>query len=326
MNAKNTGNNAVKGKELKFKVKFPDSRPGNTTPDGGEGWTYHHVLPWRYYYLCAYVLCMVFRYMVIHENGLYRSQNKTRGTGPSTKALAQSFWDEKKGAVDQTSVRKVYGDDSIGFDFSGEIKAAEVWSLIATMVTSKNHALDEPVGSSSPIDPDVVARACLGPAFGGFWGINGGQRYDDPKELREPRAPNSAGENWWNRLGEVATALQAFCSAIAQNLPANRELEVVVKKDSWKILYSALQSIQISKYAAPSFDREDWIYRMNGSAYEVVLNGIAKESRTVKKTGEVFALRKAEVLMEMPTNLPAPDFVRIDDGAKKDCIAFRNAR
>lgn len=312
--------------EMSFKVKFPDRRPGGTTPDGD--WTYHHVLPWRYYYLCGYVLCMAYQYMVIMDNAASRSKSGQRNTGEAIAGLASAYWDNSKKEIDRKGVLAKFGKNSWDFNFGAELDAAGLWKLTKGIVTADANFLDTAVRNSGVFDPDVVARACLGPPFGGFWGINGGQRTDDPEELRERVRPRSSDLNWWTNLNAIGTALESFAAAIQENLPSSRELNITIKEDAWRIFHSAVAWLVQNNAQAPVFAVGDWGYKWNSTVVPVGLNeDYTGNSRgKMGKAAKVFHLLagNANLAGASPTALAASDFVRVTEGGKRDVLYFRN--
>lgn len=312
--------------EMNFKVKFPDSRPGGTTPEGD--WTYHHVLPWRYYYLCAYVLCMVYRFMLIQDNAASRGKANQVNTGPAMAALATSFWDSSKKEVNAKSLKKEFGDNCLAFKFGAELDAPQLWKRIKAIATSAPNQLDTDVRNSGVFDPDTVARACLGPAFGGFWGINGGQRTDDPEELRENVRPRSGDLNWWTNLSAIGTALESMSPKIKENLPSSRQLEVTMKEDAWIVLNSAIAWLVQNNSRAPAFATADWGFHCNSALVPLRLNenynGAARGK--MGKGGKIFRLLIGNETLAVgnAAAVAGSDFVRVTENGKRDVLYFRN--
>ncbi|MCF7749283.1 hypothetical protein KQ945_00895 [Bacillus subtilis subsp. subtilis] len=312
--------------EMKFKVKFPDSRPGGTTPVGD--WTYHHVLPWRYYYLCAYVLCMAYRYMLIQDNAASRGKSGQVNIGPAIAALATRFWDASKKEIDSKGLKKEFGNDCLGFNFGAELDAAQLWKRIKAIATTAPNQLDTDVRNAGEFSPDAVARACLGPAFGGFWGINGGQRTDDPEELREKARPRSGDLNWWTNLTAIGTALESISPKIQENLPSSRELDVTLKEDAWLVLNNAIAWLVQHNSRAPSFAVADWCYKWNTAIVPVGLNEDYTGGALAKmgKGGKVFRLLVGNERLAVGNAVAeaASDFVRVTENGKRDVLYFRN--
>jgi hypothetical protein len=308
--------------EMSFTVKFPDSRPGGTTPDGD--WTYHHVLPWRYYYLCGYVLCMAYRYMIVMDNEASRGKSKQRNVGVAISALATGFWDTTKKAINTKALKTEFGAHCENFNFGQEVDAAGLWTLLKGVVTADPHQLDTDVRNSGQFSPNAVALACLGPRFGGFWGINGGQRIDDPEEHREKMRPRSSDVNWWTNLTAVGTALESFAPKIKENLPSTRELSITVKEDAWKIFHSAIFWLVQQRAGSPLFASADWAYKFNSAMVPLGLNEDYRGNAIGKmsKAAKVFRLLKAD---ERAGNaVTASDFVRVTENGKRDVLYFRN--
>lgn len=245
--------------KLKYTLTF-GPRPGGS-PNVNH-WTYHHVLPWRYYYLAGNVLTMMARYRLATTDFI-RSINTKHLLRPAMEADRDVLLDKKTKSQDPKKLKAFFGADHSGFDIG-----VSHTPLVILKTLNKFH---EPAGvltalaTEGSLDPDTSSRLASNPCFGGFEGMNPGQRTDDPHDGCENRRPHNSSQAWWGLLNILGQSLKGFAPELG-SLPDNRTLTVrVASENAWKVFYPTIEKLVASHNAVYRFKAVDWDYHVNGS-------------------------------------------------------------
>ncbi|MCP5195926.1 MAG: hypothetical protein H6974_03905 [Gammaproteobacteria bacterium] len=157
------------------------------------GWTYHHILPVRYYWSAAFILVKLLRL----------NQCRT-AANPDLKI---EFGD--KNALD-------FLNDEL------DISNKDIKSICMSLHQNPNMGAEQQFNlalSGDLSSNEVIATAVApltGPRYGGFAGMKGSdQRSDDPGSRVEKKKPYSFNQNQWTHLQEVGKALERCMSKIA---------------------------------------------------------------------------------------------------------------
>lgn len=230
---------------LNFSLTLPS---GSSATPKCDRWTFHHVLPRRYFYFCSYTLVMAARYQC-------RELNQLEGLARHAAFAAI----RRSCEIDAKS--PVYGDRSAEFGRLS-LSAGRLIKLIKSMASSEfNRVL-----STRGLDGDAIASTCRAPRFGGFAGMNGAQRADDPQDRPERIPPYSAcgRKDWWGALSLLKQRLNACC----QELPdatGGKEVEASAKRDDVEGIINQLNILTQNHNDVHPFAAGDWDYKVMGS-------------------------------------------------------------
>jgi hypothetical protein len=241
---------------LAFTVKLPAARPGQAQRQTEDGWTYHHILPWRYYFLMGAMLVHMFRAMLATRVRYYTSLSP--GT-PLRIAAENEMVELRRG------LRAVYGDEAEGFDDDLARVPMHLWQTIRQLDRQGGTLIDEVVRATRRINADAIALETLAPAFGGFAGMDGSRfRADDPGENYEEQKPNSLDNLQWSRISEIRQVCRSFDPAIA-DVTVRRLSGRLTTVQGWNVLLTAVR-VLLGRYnqVAP-FNPHDWDYLHTGT-------------------------------------------------------------
>ncbi len=288
---------------LEFSFKLA-SRADNTP--GDEGYTYHHVLPWRYFFLTGQILARYAKLRLVRSEeafgstGLKAKLNDIRGgylgkndklddkliAGEFGKTFQQFVHDttaspnlSSKEAIDLCA--KMHGDNiSTGFrkTLHGDPKDhnPDAGNSIRTIL------------NAGGFDYDAIGNHCGAPKFGGFLGPAPEKRSDDPKDGPEPVCPVSFDNGRWTTLSLMRSLLDNCCKGIG-SASAGTALSVSISAKDFGLLIGNLQTLigQHNGSAAP-FNCSDWAVNKLDWLWIDPTTGSAPKPSNI---GAIFALR-----------------------------------
>lgn len=236
---------------LNFFLTLP--RGSSATPKC-DRWTYHHVLPRRYYYFCAYTLVMAARHQCTDQNQL------------NTLAGHSAYAAIKRSCEIDAEV-PAYGSRSGDFGRLS-LTASQLIKLLESMASSEFDRILTRHG----LDGEAIAATCRAPRFGGFAGMNGAQRADDPKDRPERISPYSANgrKDWWSALSLLKQRLNACCQALA-DATGGKEVEATALREDVEGIINQLNILTRNHNRVHPFSAGDWDYRIRGSKQPWVL-------------------------------------------------------
>lgn len=236
---------------LTYTVSLGD-RPGGS-PDC-DGWTYHHVLPWRYYYLAGHTLATLAKYLIATQPALLPTYVKSKLYGALSAATAEAADGKgKKGS----GLAGRYGPSHADFAAGVDYKPMDLLKLANRLHPSEGILAQ--IERAGAIDPYAVAALSANPKFGGFAGMNPSHRRDDPKESFERLRPYSAAATWWGLLAQLRVALESFVPTLG-SVPDDRKLVVTLTADVWSVFVPTLEKLTKSHNRVPAFAPPDWDY------------------------------------------------------------------
>lgn len=177
------------------------SRPGLTP--GQDGWTYHHYLPWRYYWLAAYLILCVIKAKEISGKGIKLNEF------------------------------------NVGRDFLSRLDYKRIH--LTSIIDGMWHGTpDKKRWDPCNIDIKRYSIYCTCPKFGGFLGMNPAQRIDDPGSSKEKRWPKSSGIDGQRKyLDAIAAILERSCRKIGA-IEHDNKINVSMNSDDMNDLISKL--------------------------------------------------------------------------------------
>jgi hypothetical protein len=237
---------------LEFTVDLPSSRPGSAQRRMDDGWTYHHILPWRYYFLMGAMLVHMFRAMLASRPAYHTT------LAPGS-ALAVAVANEMAGDLGR-GVTAVYGRDAADFDDDAARRPIDLWKTIRRLDRQGGVLIDEVVRATRRLSPEAIALETLAPAFGGFAGMDGSRfRADDPGENYEQQKPHSLAEPRWYRISQIRQTCRSFNPGIA-DVTVRRLKGKLTSVDGWNVLLTAVQVLLDRHDRVAPFDPHDWDY------------------------------------------------------------------
>lgn len=229
---------------LKFKVPYA-SREGHCP--NCDGWSFHHVLPVRYFWSAAYILVKLLRLQECRNSG-------------------------KKGDAD---LKAEFGTPD-ALDFFGEFDAKRADILAACLSLHRNPgnnnakvklaAIPGPDLSSVDVIRDIVGEL-TGPKYGGFAGMAPDQRLDDPSSALEKKKPSGLNPVQWEQLMDLAIALQRCIPKIAGE--TNGPFDCQVSGESAVELLHCLRILRDRfSHSVYDFRVTDWSLILRGKSVE----------------------------------------------------------
>jgi hypothetical protein len=238
---------------ISFQFTLP-SRVGHAP--AANGWTYHHVLPWRYYWVAGYSLVMLAKYK-FHSKNLLTTLKK--GSDYHQAFIAED--DAVKGNKRDKNITALFGSDHGGFEVAKSPIA--LIKLCDDMHGAGQNAATNEVMNSGVVSAEAIAGVCTNPRFGGFAGMSPQQRRDDPHDQYEKRRPHSTSQLWWGQL-EILRSILERCTSDLRNPPEDRKLEVSFSQKDGNLLVDTIQTLASSHNFVPAFSAKDWDYCPKG--------------------------------------------------------------
>lgn len=244
--------------EYHFVVKLPAARSGGT-PDCNK-WTFHHILPWKYFYCLSAVLGY---YYAGALNSFVRG-SPVYGTA--------------EGIADLPDTAGAFGDivtcnKSIVHSVGASIFSfVDMKRLIDGLARTKGGSATEKITGASSADRLRSALVeCTSPVFGGFPGMDGKQRSDDPGSSMEKTRPFNGEVAWWNAVTAIGNALELAsywprpkdrdgCKAIASSVYGDK-VKFKLTNESLDLILGHLRTVVTPAYnsAVLGFDEKTWL-------------------------------------------------------------------
>jgi len=231
--------------EISFNCPYT-TREGHCPPS--QGWTYHHVLPVRYYWSAAFILVKLLRLEQIRNSG-QDSANLTAEFG-------------NKNALDMLA------------DFSPEIRVLRAACLSLHHSPGNNLAVARLSTARLVGDwwtderiAETVAEL-TGPQYGGFAGMSPLQRTDDPGSKVEKKKPLSFPQPQWDSLQALAAVMHNCVAKIASQVNGPYKC-TITPKNAEKLLSHITELKDTYLHVAP-FNATDW--KMNTSTQWCFIN------------------------------------------------------
>lgn len=243
---------------LDFSVTLP-SRVGHAPTVNN--WTYHHILPWRYYFLTGYILTYFARFRLMTTAWL-TGYSRTSANAAFHTLLQNEF--NAAGSDESARTRALRGEFGSWGTFSVSESVTDLLDLAETMHGPGGaNAIRTRMTTDNALSPLSLAELCTNPEFGGFAAMYPGQRLDDPQSNPEPRRPYNMPTNWWS----LVTAHKKLLEAVAPNiavLPPDRRVAVSINGTNRDLLIA--QITQLSNYYGYvyDFDPRDWDFKRLG--------------------------------------------------------------
>ncbi len=223
--------------ELTFTI--PDASRSMNTP-ACDSWTYHHILPYRYFRSAAYILIKLIRLL---ELKVKKDQGGDLGT-----ALAEEF-----GASDALDVLNDL-----------EVNKREVIEICANLHhspgTSKEITDLRTFPGPDLSDPDVImgtAKLLGNPKYGGFAAMDPGHRADDPKSGREKNRPPSFNAEQWKTLKNLGNVLERAVPKITAGEKGEYTCKLSVP-DAKELIHDLRVLRDTYNSLVPGFEASDW--------------------------------------------------------------------
>lgn len=245
--------------EYEMIVRLPESRTGKT-PDCG-GWTFHHVLPWKYFYCLSAILSFYY----------YSAAKSYRGDGELDAKLA--FFN----GIVSCDKDIAHGANCTIFKFR------EIAHLIDSLKRTNNSIvgrIDDWVNSADRMRQLLVE--CTSPNFGGFPGMDGKQRSDDPESNMEKTRPYNGPIEWWAALMAIGNTLEHISSFPPAKLGNCKQLKHSAYGDSvkFKLSDNHIENLlaQVRVLSSPAFnnsvlpfDEKSWQLNYQGNMWSFVI-------------------------------------------------------
>lgn len=226
---------------FEFNTKIPD-RCGS--PPGNDGYTYHHYLPWRYYWLSACIISNLSRAKLscIDDKDIVQ-------ISLASKACLLS---EKKKKLPFTLNKKCK-------DFLYHIKLDELIVLLIKLAGGRTLPGISSHFTNDGIDFNNLAKLCANPLFGGFFGPPSSCRSDDPDDQCEVLWPRStpADKCPKGRLESLRGALVSSCDNIS-TANSGVPITVVINSEIVCQIYNDLSALITSYNSCYLFNPSDW--------------------------------------------------------------------
>ncbi|QEH35996.1 hypothetical protein OJF2_45540 [Aquisphaera giovannonii] len=233
---------------------------------GANGWTYHHILPVRYYWCAAYIMVKLIR--------LRNSPQDADLRGEFGIKKKSDFLTHLEDDIPEKTLRK------------NLVRLHNTPNAVA--IQNLNQAL-----SADLSQPDNICAAVdplTGPKFGGFSGMNGSShRCDDPGSLIEKTKPASFDQDRWDQIQMVGSILNQCIKKIAHQ--PNGPFDCVISDKQLVCLIASLSSLADNNPAnAHPFFASDW--KIKDAAGWCFLAGVPPGHQMVREglCGNVFYL------------------------------------
>lgn len=249
--------------KLQFSVILP-SRVGAAPPSNH--WAFHHVLPWRYYWMTGYLLTMLAKYRIHSTQWASLEGHQLQEPLDAEANLMRAAKPARGGkkAAKTPELKDLYGTDHK--NFACEDEPTELLRLCEGMhgagVGAAN-AVNAQVVQDGKLVAANISGLCTNPRWGGFEGMNGSeQRLDDPHSECEGRRPYSGAGEWWTSLTNLKHCLER-CAPKLTAVPDDRKLQVTLSEADRRILVHEVRKLDHDYNAVLAFNPSDWNYMVN---------------------------------------------------------------
>jgi hypothetical protein len=197
--------------DLQFSVPFK-SREGHC-PDC-DGWSFHHVLPVRYFWSTAFILVKLIRLQQCKDTG---GGSQTASSSKTARSPRRGGSSKSGGSSEEAgpNLNKEFGtNDALGFCQELTLKRQELIALCESLHRTPDNNTARQSLESADLDLSnsetiaAIAHDLTGPKYGGFAGMKPDQRTDDPGSHVEPQRPLSFNQDQWTELQNLAQVLE----------------------------------------------------------------------------------------------------------------------
>lgn len=234
-----------------------------------DGWTFHHILPVRYFWTAAFILAKLIRLQQCQAD---KSADLKAEFGS---ANATDFF------ADFTMEKKDVRQICLSLHRTPENNGA-----IAKLSTNLPQE-----DLSNPDNIAGIVAELTGPKYGGFAGMSPNQRTDDPKSNIEPKRPASFNATQWVHLQDLAKLLQRCMDKIASETNGPYKCTVSTKSAT-----ELLHHLRILKndygHAVTQFSASDWRMSTGKDWYYLKLPNGAPDPQQIKRWGTCTELFK----------------------------------
>jgi hypothetical protein len=233
---------------ITFSISFAARSDNTPTADG---WTYHHILPWRYYYATGVVLAQVARLLMVGKT--YHPKSKYNHN-----VLEKVFKD-----LDSKNLTQEYGIDYSQFKSAAadsQVTAFGLLDLCNTLHGAGNqnqNAMNASLIRRNGFDFGEIGNLCGAPRFGGFLGMAPEHRQDDPGNNAEPNRPASLPKERWGALNLLRTHLTKFAPGML-GASAGSKITATVDWETFELFSVNLQKLIRSHDFPTPFQPSDW--------------------------------------------------------------------
>ena len=203
------------------------------------GWSFHHILPVRYYWTAAFILVKLIRLLQCRQKGASGGADLKAEFGTKDALALFADFDPKRSDLAATCL-------------SLHNNPAACMAKPRLEADSPNEDLSDPANIAS------IVFELTGPRYGGFTGPAGSeQRVDDPGSGPEPKKPAGFTQAQWDLLEEVSEVLERCMSKLASNV--NGPYQCTLSADDAKILLHSLRTLK-NDYGTAVYDFKstDW--------------------------------------------------------------------
>lgn len=241
---------------MEFKLILPQRPPGGGVQNNGDGkFTYHHILPYRYFWLLGWVN-LLGSGLVSHSELL-----RTLGTVYLEKLIRKPLF---------FSVSSP--DDSVTLDLPPHsVERCKSYLIQMGRRTFFGQNQVETVLRQPPILTAIVCPLCTSPNYGGFMGPDSPFRSDDPGFDPERRKPATFDLVKWEALMAIARRLLLMCSDLGKyHSPGSLVAINVTSDDIVQLLHEQHILLTHDRLAGKvhSAIESDWLYKSRfGNTY-----------------------------------------------------------
>lgn len=245
---------------LTLSIDLYDGRPGLADPIDAvavayDRWSFHHILPARYYFVMGALLAHMFR-AALAERPAFAS-TVSGGGGRLSGQLGKALQGEVA-AMGGGGANAHYGPEAAAFVARAEaLNLMTFWKQIAAL--DPNGRMEDKLCTDGRFVPERIGLATLCPPWGGFAGMLNVQRRNDPGEKPEEQKPYTLHLDHWSRVMAVREAIHAFCPEIA-SVQVRRFEGRLDWVNGWRVLYTAVQVLNGSFMRTHPFTPAEWDY------------------------------------------------------------------
>ncbi|WP_271407778.1 hypothetical protein [Pseudomonas sp. Q1-7] len=247
-----------------FKVQLPPRRSGGT-PDCNK-WTFHHILPWKYFYCLSAVLGYYY-------HGTLNSFVRGHATLNTAENRAE--------LLDTATAFAPIVVCSTGITHSGGVSMlslVEMARLINGLARTGGSVVDKISQNAARLHDHLVE--CTSPVFGGFPGMDGNQRSDDPKSSMEQTRPANGDTAWWTAVTDIGKLLERAslfersvdregCKDIKSSVYGDKVKFKLTNEDLDNIIIANLRTVVTPRFntSVLAFDEKSWFLHHNSSKW-----------------------------------------------------------
>ncbi|MBN7822811.1 MULTISPECIES: hypothetical protein [Gammaproteobacteria] len=251
-----------------FKVQLPPRRSGGT-PDCDK-WTFHHILPWKYFYCLSAIL----GYYYYGTVASFVRGHPTLNTPENRAGLLDTATVFAPIVVCNTSIVQSEGVSMMSL--------VEMERLINGLARTGGSIVDKISQNAVRLHDHFVE--CTSPVFGGFPGMDGNQRSDDPKSSMELTRPSNGDASWWSAVTDIGKLLERAslfersseregCKDLKSSVYGDRVKFKLTNNDLDNILLANLRTVVTPRFNSSvlAFDEKSWLFHYNGSQWSFVI-------------------------------------------------------